>query len=150
MKRVISYSNLKIRRIPAAAYPHRPCRPPRHHTVDAITARSREEWPEENEHVRTSGRYRKSSSHARYPLAWMLPIRFVKIARIMSPMSATAQRGVSSPSATATAGEFDQRDEQCAAVRKRDMRLNHGLLHLAELGWYKQFSAAGRCRRRHR
>jgi hypothetical protein len=28
-------------------------------------------------------------------------------------------------------------------VRKGNMRLNHGLLHLAELRCYEQFSAAG-------
>jgi len=74
----------------------------------------------------------------------MLPIRLVRIATIMSPISITAQSGVSSPSTSpAAAGEFDQRDEECTSVWKRNMRLDHGLLQLAELRWHEQFSAAG-------
>ena len=41
------------------------------------------------------------------------------------------------------AGEFDQRDEECAGVRKRNMRLNQSLLHLAEMRWHEQFHPAG-------
>ena len=54
-----------------------------------------------------------------------------------------AERSEQSEYEPAATGEFDQRDEECAGVRKRNMRLDHGLLHLAKLRWYEQFSAAG-------
>ena len=46
----------------------------------------------------TSGRYGKSSSHARTRVAWMVWIEVVATATVMSPVSIAAHIGVRSPS----------------------------------------------------
>ena len=65
----------------------------------------------------TSGRYRKSSRNARNPLEWMLPIRFVRIATIMSPISIRAQSGVSSPSMSPAPQANSTRETKSALAR---------------------------------
>src|SRR5580658_9836796 len=87
----------------------------------------------------TSGRYRKSSSQARTPLAWMLWIRLVAIATIMSPMSIAAHSGVRSPSAR-PAPHANSTMETKSALRCGNgiVRLDDGLLKHAELGLYEQ------------
>src|ERR1700722_462559 len=92
----------------------------------------------------TSGRYRKSSTQARKPLAWIVWIEVVAIATIMSPMSIAAHSGVSSPSARPRpAPEFDHGDEDRSCVRERDAYFDHGLLKHTELGFYEQLGPAG-------
>ena len=84
---------------------------------------------------RTSGRYRKSSSQASTPLAWMLWIRLVATATIITTTSTSAHRGVNRP----TTRPFS-RQSSPSLHSTSDTRLRIWWTAPCSLSWHGEFA----------
>ncbi len=117
---------------------------PRDEAIDAPSTRPREDQPNEDQCVQHLGEVQEvvepGEDTAR--LDAMDPISGDRDDHVSHEHSG-AHLGEQPDRQAHPAREFDQRDEQCAGVWKRNVRLNHGLFHLAELARHEQLGSAG-------
>jgi len=117
---------------------------PRDEAVDAVSARPGEDQPNEDQYVQHLGEVEEAVEPGE-DTAHVDAVDPISSDRDdhVSREHCSAHRREQSERQGRPAREFDQRNEQCAGVRKRNVRLNYGLLHLAEPVCHEQLGPAG-------